>query len=642
MTVPQQSPRNVSTAAAGATVFPYDFKILAETDLQVQVDGVTKTIGVHYDVSGVGAESGGQIVFKAAMSGGETVMRRRLMPFARSNDFLYLDDLRSSTLNNDQDAPIMMLQQIGDEVDRSLKLPPSSTGSGDIVPLTPLAPLIVSADGQGVESGSTQLTGDMLLRPNLADSASGKGAALVAFKQSGTGAIARSMAERASDTLSIKDFAKGDGTTDDTAAVQAAANEAISSGRELIVPAGTYRLTAPILVGGRFAMRGCGFDPETQKGACFFLAHTGRGFDFTPSSGTQTIGNAICGIGTRRTQPTPAASWAPNNHDWDFYAYQSGGGDFLFEDVVLLNATQGITATGRVMFRNVRGQAFKTFISTPFNADTTRFIDCHQWPFWSASSGVKTYMLANLTAFRLARVDNPLMAGCFSIWHNVGVAIYNDGVGTVSKLRVVNSDMDAGNTGIRVFTGANGVTMSISNFVTQGESGVTTSWGLCIDASSCAVEMDNTTISDYSAQCIYIGGSGNYVRLGHHTLRNYNLAAIGYPGIEAASGNTVELTCRPRISGGGSGAYFGGAGTIIAPLGTGQVTTTTDAAGGVVVNHGLGVAPNNIQLTLRAPDVAYILRVDSVSSTQFVVRVRNNSGALVASGSVQFFWRADY
>lgn len=241
MTIPQQSPRNVSTAAAGATVFPYDFKILADTDMQVQVNGVTKTLGVHYAVSGVGNEGGGQVVFTAAMAGGETVMRRRLMPFARSNDFQYLGDLRSFTLNNDQDAPIMMLQQIADDVDRSLKLSPSATGNGNIGELIPLAPLVVTSDGQSIESGSTTLTGDMLLRPNLADPSAGKGAALVAFKQSGAGAVTRSLLDKLYDTVSVKDFgAKGDGTTDDSAAFTAA----LAAGNEVFVPYGTYNVAS--------------------------------------------------------------------------------------------------------------------------------------------------------------------------------------------------------------------------------------------------------------------------------------------------------------------------------------------------------------------------------------------------------------
>ena len=167
MSVTSQIPRKVSTAAPGATLFPYDFKVLSKFDMQVQVDGVEKTVDVDYALSGVGLDAGGDITFLIPLAGGETVMRRRLMAFERSNDFQQLGDLRSPTLNNDQDAPIMMIQQVADDVDRSIKLPLASTGNGDVTNFTPLAPLVVSADGNGIEGGSTSLTGDMLLRGNL-------------------------------------------------------------------------------------------------------------------------------------------------------------------------------------------------------------------------------------------------------------------------------------------------------------------------------------------------------------------------------------------------------------------------------------------------------------------------------------------
>lgn len=219
MTVQSQNPRNVSTAAAGATVFPYSFKVLSQSDLQVQVNGVDKLVGIDFTLSGVAAENGGNITFNTPMVGGEVVMRRRNMEFARSNDFQYLGDLRSPTLNNDQDAPIMMLQQLADDVERSLKLPPSATGTGNISSLTPLAPLVVTADGQGIESGSTTLTGDMLLRPALA---AANGASLIYASQIGTGAVSRPLLDKLREYpfASAEDYgAVGNGATDDSLAL---------------------------------------------------------------------------------------------------------------------------------------------------------------------------------------------------------------------------------------------------------------------------------------------------------------------------------------------------------------------------------------------------------------------------------------
>lgn len=57
----------------------------------------------------------------------------------------------------------------------------------------------------------------------LGSTASGKGAEMVAFKQSGTGAVDRTVSDKLREFVSVKDFgAVGDGVTDDTAAVTAA------------------------------------------------------------------------------------------------------------------------------------------------------------------------------------------------------------------------------------------------------------------------------------------------------------------------------------------------------------------------------------------------------------------------------------
>lgn len=67
----------------------------------------------------------------------------------------------------------------------------------------------------------------------------------VAFTQSGTGAVGRTVDSKLKDTVSVKDFgAVGDGTTDDTAAIQAAIT-AVDSGT-VFFPKGTYKTTAKL------------------------------------------------------------------------------------------------------------------------------------------------------------------------------------------------------------------------------------------------------------------------------------------------------------------------------------------------------------------------------------------------------------
>lgn len=63
----------------------------------------------------------------------------------------------------------------------------------------------------------------------------------VSFTQSGTGASARTVTSRFQDTISVKDFgALGDGSNNDTTAIQNALNEGAGDGVSVYLPAGTY------------------------------------------------------------------------------------------------------------------------------------------------------------------------------------------------------------------------------------------------------------------------------------------------------------------------------------------------------------------------------------------------------------------
>jgi hypothetical protein len=132
VTVSAQTPINSSTGNGVTTVFPYAFKIIAAADLEVTVDGVVQTLTTHYTVSGAGNEAGGNITFVTAPAAGTTVVRRRNMALVRTVDYQNLGDLRSDVLNQDQDAPILMLQQLADAHQRAITLPLGDATSGEL------------------------------------------------------------------------------------------------------------------------------------------------------------------------------------------------------------------------------------------------------------------------------------------------------------------------------------------------------------------------------------------------------------------------------------------------------------------------------------------------------------------------------
>ena len=79
------------------------------------------------------------------------------------------------------------------------------------------------------------------------------------YDQGSTGAVNRPINLKFAETVSVKDFgATGDGTTDDTAAIQAAITACQTSGSSLHIPAGTYKTTSTLNITSQIVMFGDG------------------------------------------------------------------------------------------------------------------------------------------------------------------------------------------------------------------------------------------------------------------------------------------------------------------------------------------------------------------------------------------------
>lgn len=98
------------------------------------------------------------------------------------------------------------------------------------------------------------------LATDLASTDSGKGAALVKFKASGTGAVDRSVYEELALRVNVKQYgATGDGVTDDTAAIQKALDAVrLAGGGECYVPPGIYIYSQNLKVGSNTRFYGDG------------------------------------------------------------------------------------------------------------------------------------------------------------------------------------------------------------------------------------------------------------------------------------------------------------------------------------------------------------------------------------------------
>lgn len=119
-----------------------------------------------------------------------------------------------------------------------------------------------------LQAGRWLLSGSSLF-VNIAALADPSGSSLVGFLQAGTGAVPRTAQDKMRETISVKDFgARGDGTTDDTAAILLSEAVAFILGKSLFFPGGIYRFSAtlPIRVSCYGEGRGSVLKPVNGSG----------------------------------------------------------------------------------------------------------------------------------------------------------------------------------------------------------------------------------------------------------------------------------------------------------------------------------------------------------------------------------------
>jgi len=103
-------------------------------------------------------------------------------------------------------------------------------------------------------TGDLQKAVQQLINNLASDSGPGTGAEAIGYTPPGTGTVGTTVAANLSQYVSVKDFgAVGNGSTDDTAAIQAAVNYVASlSGATLYFPSGNYKTTSTISSSGSF------------------------------------------------------------------------------------------------------------------------------------------------------------------------------------------------------------------------------------------------------------------------------------------------------------------------------------------------------------------------------------------------------
>lgn len=117
------SPRIEYSVAQGVTqsVFAIPFEFFDDSDVDAYVDGVLKTQGSHYSLSG-GDGSTGTLTFSPAITGatgGSQVVIVRNIAIERTSDFSAGADINRAALNEQLDTLTAMIADLKSKVDRS-------------------------------------------------------------------------------------------------------------------------------------------------------------------------------------------------------------------------------------------------------------------------------------------------------------------------------------------------------------------------------------------------------------------------------------------------------------------------------------------------------------------------------------------
>jgi len=464
--------------------------------------------------------------------------------------------------------------------------------------------------------------------------------------------------------------ALGNGTADDTAAVQNAVNAlALSSTqRTLYVPDGTYKLTAPISITRGISILGEGCEPykdlvtsKRGNGSWFHIAHAGVGFNIKPVVAPDPAphdlsGFEMRGIGIYRDQPVPGGgAFTPTNNDWDIYISNA---DVLLDDLMLLNPTKGIFVTNatasqpnvlnpfsRITINNIRGQPLTYGLMIENAQDVARISNIHWWPFWVLSPKVVDWQQANLVGIHLARCDGPLLTNVFSWSTHAGLKIVGGVNGTTYRMQVANAYFDNTHTGIHIDSSANGVTSQMANVTMQGAypyAPINT--GIQIDGSNCRLDFTNLSSAAFNANCISVNGSGNLVNVTNMNASLYDGSGVGNPAIVVNGQNSLFVTGLSAIEYVATAKWFGGTGNISCFLGSGSVSTTTDAAGfaGISPNPSLRCDPRKVFIQVTGTFAPAMTTVDMLTAGFIRTRFFLPSGAIMANTAVTFHWRAEY
>lgn len=288
--------------SGAATVFPFAFKVFAAAEMQVAKLNTTSNVEIilvlntDYTVQLNGDQNGtpgGTITLPAVLASGYNLTITSDIANLQPTDLTNQGGFYPEVITDALDRATIQIQQL-DQNSRAIKIPLSD---GVLDMTTPVVSArqgkYLAFDSFGLPVVSSGTGSDSALRTDLANAtAVSAGSRLSGFRQTGTGATARTVDAKLKDTVSVKDFgAVGDGVADDTASIQAALN----ASSNIYLPPGTYKTTSSLLLNSYNLITGAGISSiirnTTNLSVIKSITPTGSRIYFVGGSNFKIEGN---------------------------------------------------------------------------------------------------------------------------------------------------------------------------------------------------------------------------------------------------------------------------------------------------------------------------------------------------------------
>ena len=167
MTISTTASRISYNGNGATTAFSFPYRFIANSDLtviKIAADGTetTLTLNTNYTVTGADDDAGGVVTLSVAPLSGQRLVIYRALAITQEVDYITGDPFPAETHERALDRLTMVAQQQQDAIDRSAKLPVTSTEDADAL-IADILRLADSADNidtlAGIEADITTVAG---------------------------------------------------------------------------------------------------------------------------------------------------------------------------------------------------------------------------------------------------------------------------------------------------------------------------------------------------------------------------------------------------------------------------------------------------------------------------------------------------